>query len=31
VISKIGIRFTKVDDPCADRSKIDGQTWYRAK
>jgi uncharacterized protein (TIGR03066 family) len=31
VISKIGIRFTKVNDPCADRSKIDGQTWYRAK
>ena len=31
VISKIGIRFTKVDDPCTDRSKIDGQTWYRAK
>lgn len=31
VISKIGIRFTKVDDPCANRSKIDGQTWYRAK
>jgi hypothetical protein len=29
VISKIGIRFTKVDDPCADRSKIDGQTWAR--
>ena len=31
VISKVGIRFTKVDDPCATRSKIDGQTWYRAK
>ncbi|MEO6773199.1 MAG: hypothetical protein ABI467_09265 [Kofleriaceae bacterium] len=31
VISKVGIRFTKVDDPCANRSKIDGQTWYRAK
>jgi uncharacterized protein (TIGR03066 family) len=31
VISKVGIRFTKVDDPCADRAKIDGQTWYRAK
>jgi uncharacterized protein (TIGR03066 family) len=30
VISKVGIRFTKVDDPCADRAKIDGQTWYRA-
>jgi hypothetical protein len=31
VVSKIGIRFTKVDDPCATRSKIDGQTWYRVK
>lgn len=31
VISKIGIRFTKVDDPCERRAKIDGQTWYRVK
>ena len=31
VISKIGIRFTKVNDPCTDRSKIDDQTWHRAK
>lgn len=31
VVSKIGLRFTKVDDPCAQRSKIDGQTWYRVK
>jgi hypothetical protein len=30
VLSKIGIRFTKVDDACADRSKMDGQTWFRA-
>jgi hypothetical protein len=29
VISKIGIRFTKVDDPCERRAKIDGETWYR--
>jgi hypothetical protein len=29
VISKIGIRFTKVDDPCDRRSKMDGETWYR--
>jgi hypothetical protein len=31
VISKIGIRFVKVDDGCADRSRIDGQTWWRIK
>ncbi len=31
VVSKIGIRFTKVDDSCATRAKIDGQTWYRVK
>ena len=29
VISKIGIRFTKVDDACERRSRIDGETWYR--
>jgi len=29
VISKIGIRFTKVDDACERRSKMDGETWYR--
>ncbi|NVB80107.1 MAG: hypothetical protein HOV81_17065 [Kofleriaceae bacterium] len=29
VISKIGIRFTKIDDPCERRAKIDGETWYR--
>jgi hypothetical protein len=29
VISKIGIRFTKVDDACERRAKIDGETWYR--
>ena len=29
VISKIGIHFTKVDDACERRAKMDGQTWYR--
>jgi hypothetical protein len=29
VISKVGIRFTKVDDPCERRAKMDGETWYR--
>ena len=31
VISKVGIHFTKVNDDCADRSKIDGQTWFRVR
>jgi hypothetical protein len=31
VIAKVGIRFTKVNDDCADRSKMDGETWFRAK
>lgn len=29
VISKIGIRFTRVEDACERRSKIDSETWYR--
>jgi hypothetical protein len=29
VISKIGIRFTKVTDDCAGRSRMDGQTFWR--
>ena len=29
VVSKIGIRFTKVDDACERRAKMDGETWYR--
>lgn len=29
VISKIGIHFTKVDDACERRSRLDGETWYR--
>lgn len=31
VISKIGIRFTKVEDGCADRARLDGQTLWRIK
>jgi hypothetical protein len=29
VISKIGIRFTKLDDKCESRAKLDGQTVWR--
>ena len=29
VISKVGIRFTKVDDACEDRARLDGQTLWR--
>jgi hypothetical protein len=31
VISKIGIRFTRVDDGCADRARLDGQTLWRLR
>jgi hypothetical protein len=31
VVSRIGIRFTKVSDHCERRSAIDGQTWWRAR
>jgi hypothetical protein len=32
VLSKIGIRYTKVgDDACERRATIDGQTWWRIK
>jgi hypothetical protein len=31
VISKIGIRFTKIDDSCERRAKMDGQTWWRIR
>jgi hypothetical protein len=31
VISKIGIRFTKLDDKCESRAKLDGQTVWRAE
>ncbi|MBA3465212.1 MAG: hypothetical protein H0T46_35100 [Deltaproteobacteria bacterium] len=29
VLSKIGIRFTKVSDSCERRAAYDGQTWWR--
>lgn len=29
VLSKIGIRFTKITDTCERRSRFDGQTWWR--
>jgi hypothetical protein len=31
VISRVGIRFTKVEDACERRAKIDGETWYRIR
>jgi len=31
VISKVGIRFVKVDDACAWRGRLDGQTLWRVK
>lgn len=31
VLSKIGVHFTKVDDDCDRRAKMDGQTWYRIR
>jgi hypothetical protein len=31
VISKVGIRFEKLDDDCEDRARMDGQTWWRIK
>ena len=31
VISKIGIHFTVVSDPCERRRSLDGQTWWRIK
>ena len=30
VLAKIGIHFTKVSDDCAQRAKMDGETWKRA-
>ena len=29
VLSKIGVRFSKVTDACERRSAYDGQTWWR--
>ncbi len=31
VLSKIGLRFTKVTDACERRSAYDGQTWWRVE
>jgi hypothetical protein len=31
VISKVGIRFTKVEDGCDDRARLDGSTFWRLK
>lgn len=31
VLSKIGVRFTKVTDSCERRSAYDGQTWWRVE
>jgi hypothetical protein len=31
VISRIGIRFNKVEDACERRARIDSETWYRLK
>lgn len=31
VLSKIGIRWTKVADGCEARSRYDGQTWWRVR
>jgi len=31
VISKIGIRFTKIEDSCERRAAIHGQTWWRIR
>lgn len=29
VLSRVGIRFTKQDDACERRAKMDSETWYR--
>jgi hypothetical protein len=31
VISRVGIHFTRVEDSCERRAKLDGQTWWRVK
>ena len=31
VLSKLGIRFTKVEDECENRAKFDGTTFWRIK
>ena len=30
-VSKIGIHFAKLEDECAVRAKIDGETWWRVR
>lgn len=29
VLSRVGVHFTKVEDSCDRRAKMDGETWYR--
>jgi hypothetical protein len=31
VLSKVGIRWEKLEDACESRARIDGQTWWRIK
>ncbi|MBL9017845.1 MAG: hypothetical protein JNL83_26905 [Myxococcales bacterium] len=31
VLSKVGIRWTRVADRCEARSRYDGQTWWRVR
>jgi len=31
VVSKVGIRWEKVNDGCERRSTMDGQTWWRVR
>lgn len=31
VLSRVGIHFTRVNDDCDRRAKMDGQTWFRVK
>ena len=30
-VSKIGIHFAKLEDDCAVRARIDGETWWRVR
>jgi hypothetical protein len=31
VLSKIGVRWEKLEDACESRGRMDGQTWWRIK
>jgi len=31
VVSKVGVHFTKVEDSCDRRAKMDGETWFRVR